>query len=94
MIDTTKKPDRYISLIQMKGDKEQWSQFLDEVNKLKYKAGADYFSNRSGNTSSMFKSSVSNDAEIKALKTKYGITSFGIEKTIKSSMKECLLLEG
>ena len=85
MSETTnsKHADRFISLIQSKSDKEKWNQFLDEVNRLKYVAGKDYFPNRSGNSSSMFKSEVANDAKVKKLKEKYGVTSFGVEKTLK-----------
>ena len=85
MSETTnsKNADRFISLIQSKSDKEKWNQFLDEVNRLKYVAGKDYFPNRSGNSSSMFKSEVANDAKVKKLKEKYGVTSFGVEKTLK-----------
>jgi hypothetical protein len=76
--------NRIISLFQLDSDRAEWMKFTDELKKLGYKQGSDFFPNPSGNASAMFKSEVANDPKIKKLREKYKITGMGMEATFAS----------
>ncbi len=76
--------NRIISLFQLDSDRAEWMKFIDELKKLGYKQGSDFFPNPSGNASAMFKSEVANDPKIKKLREKYKITGMGMEATFAS----------
>lgn len=87
--------DRLITLIQINTERFEWTKFLEEINKLGYKRGADYFHNGTGNPSAMFKPEVANDAKVKKLRDKYKVSAFGIESVASATViRKSNLTEG
>jgi hypothetical protein len=85
--------NRLISLIQLDSDRATFTEFLDKIKGLGYKEGSDFFTNRSGNASALFKADVATSEKVKTLRKKYNMTSFGFESveadnTIKSDLYE------
>lgn len=77
--------ERLITLIQINSDRFEWVKFLDEIKKLGYEKGKEYFHNGTGNPSAMFKPEIANDAKVKKLRDKYKVSSFGIESVASTN---------
>lgn len=87
--------NRTITLLQLDSDRNEFEKFMSEVAKLGYEDKADFFRNHNGNPAALFKSEVAKKPEIKKLRDKYRITSFGLESAASSDViRKSVIKEG
>jgi hypothetical protein len=71
--------NRIASLFQIDSDRSEWQKFLDEVKKMGFKEGSDFFPNPGGNASAMFKTDIVADPRLKKLKDKFRVGGINAE---------------